>query len=230
MTTDMRFECLLVSQDPVVVKIMSRLLVDLSFCMNICANARQAKNHLSEDTSDLLIVDCEEKSAELLEHINGSRKWRKPSVLVVSDFANHPAAGTCFTLRKPVTSESGAKTLKQVYSRMLLEYRKHTRYPLTNSLTAIDQYGRALPVTVTNIGDGGVGLSTSESLLRGDLLSFSLLLPDTDVPIQIEARVQWTRQYGTVGCEFSRIPPADLEVLYSWLKCKCRIKKPLVEL
>lgn len=229
MTPDMRFECLLVSQDAVVVKIMSRLLGDLSFSMNVCANARQAKNLLSADSSDLLIVDGEEKSAELLEHVKQSRKWRKPSVLVVSDSTNN-SADTCFTLRKPVTSESGAKTLKQVYSRMLQDHRKHTRYPLMNSLTAVDQYGRAHPVTVTNIGDGGVGLSTQDFLVRGDLLSFVLLLPDTNVPIQIEARVQWTRQYGAVGCEFSRIPPADLEILYSWLKCKCRIKKPMVDL
>jgi len=83
---------------------------------------------------------------------------------------------------------------------------------------------------ITDIGDGGVGLSSKQKLTVGDTLSFRLLLPGTDRVIYIQARVRWTRQYGAVGCEFLRIPPVDLNILHDWLTSKNQIKKPLVKL
>jgi hypothetical protein len=60
-------------------------------------------------------------------------------------------------------------------------------------------------------------------------LAFHLLLPATERAIYIQARVQWARNYGAVGCEYVRIPPVDLDILHDWLKSKAQIKKPLVE-
>jgi hypothetical protein len=77
---------------------------------------------------------------------------------------------------------------------------------------------------------GGLGMSTRHEFAVGDVLSFHLLLPGTQRSVHIQARVQWTRQYGTVGCEFLRIPPVDLNILHDWLKSKSRIKKPVVEI
>ena len=208
---------------------MSRLLEELSIATNVCPRPAQAVNYLAEGNTDLLIVDWEEDSAELLQRFNQSHRWCKPTVMVVSE-SGGTASGTYPLLRRPVTSEAGAQSLKQAYFRMLQDHRQHTRYAVAISLTASDQEGRIVPVTVTNIGEGGIGLSTKELLTRGDVLSFSLLLPDTDTPIDIETRVQWTGQYGAVGCAFARIGPADRNVVDNWLKSKCRIKKPLVEL
>ena len=99
-----------------------------------------------------------------------------------------------------------------------------------SAVTATSQNHQSIPMTVMDIGDGGVGLMTRELLAVGEVLSFRLLLPGTDRPISVEARVRWTRQYGAVGCEFVRIPPVDLSILHEWLKAKCRVKKPVVEL
>jgi hypothetical protein len=74
-----------------------------------------------------------------------------------------------------------------------------------------------------------VGLSSKEEFAIGDMLSFHLLLPGTERPIYIEARVQWARNYGAAGCEYLRIPPVDLNILHDWLKSKPQIKKPLVK-
>ena len=82
---------------------------------------------------------------------------------------------------------------------------------------------------ITNIGDGGIGLSTKEEIALGDVLSAHILLPGARRTIYIEVRVLWTRPYGVAGCEFLRIPPVDLDILHDWLKRKCQIKKPLVE-
>jgi hypothetical protein len=97
------------------------------------------------------------------------------------------------------------------------------------SLTVTDETNRTVPVTITDIGDGGVGLGTKEELIIGDILSFRLLLPGVNRDIYIQVRVLWTREYGAVGCEFLRIPPVDLGILRDWLKRKSQIKKPVIE-
>jgi hypothetical protein len=82
-------------------------------------------------------------------------------------------------------------------------------------------------VTVTNIGDGGLGLSARQEFIVGNRLSFRLLLPGTDRPVQIQARVRWTRTYGALGCEFLHIPTADLHILHDWLTENDKVRKPV---
>jgi len=229
MTSDMAFECLLVSRDPSVVCAMNKLLGNLSISTNICFSASKAFDQLSGNSTDLIILDWEDESADLVYRIQTSGKRQKPTIIAVSE-PDCRVPGAHVVLRKPVTDVSAAHSLKAAYSRMLYDYRRHARYALMSSVTASDQNNRSLDVTITDIGDGGVGLSSREELAVGDALSFRLLLPDAQGPIHIEARVQWTRNYGAAGCEFLRIPPVDLNVLHDWLKSKIRVKKPLVEI
>ena len=88
---------------------------------------------------------------------------------------------------------------------------------------------RTIEVTVLDIGDGGIGLTTKAELIVGDVLSFRLLLPGSAREIYVQIRVLWTGNFGRAGCEFLRIPPVDLTILHDWLKDKIRIKKPLID-
>jgi hypothetical protein len=229
MTPDMAFECLLVSRDPGVVCVMNKLLDNLSIQTNLCLSSSKAFDQLSSGSTDLIILDWEEGSADLLHKIQVSRKWQKPTVVAVSPMDRH-VPGAHVVLQKPVTTESGAKSLKAAYSRMLYDHRRHVRYSLMSRVCVTEEGGQSVEVTITDIGDGGIGLSTKYNFAVGDVLSFHLLLPGTQRPIHIQARVQWTRHYGAVGCEFLRIPPVDLNILHDWLKSKTQIKKPIVEI
>ena len=225
MTPDMAFECLLVSRDTNFIGVVNRLLDDLSIHTNICARSSEALDHLAVGRADLVIVDCEDDSTELIGDIRKSRGWRKPTVVGVSP-VDPPAAGADLMLHKPVTPEACANSLRAAYSRMVRDYRRHRRYTVMSTVSATDENGQSLNVTITDIGDGGVGLSSTQELRSGGTLSFYVLLPGTNRAVSIEARVQWTREYGAVGCEFLRIPPADLNILHGWLTSKDQIKKP----
>jgi len=229
MTSEMAFECLLVSRDPSVVCTMNRLLADLSISTNVCLSASKAVDHLSEGSTDLIVVDWDDDSADLLHKIQTSGRWQKPTIVAVSS-RDYTVPGVHIVVRKPVTEASVAKSLKAAYSRMLYDYRRHARYALMSSVQATDQNKRPLGVMITDIGDGGVGLSSREEFAIGDVMSFHLLLPGANRPIYIEARIQWARNYGAAGCEYVRIPPVDLTILHDWLKSKTQIKKPLVEI
>lgn len=229
MTADMAFECVLVSRDPGVVCALNKALDNFSISTNVCFSSSKAADRLMEGTADLIIVDCDETTEDFLRAIQRPEGQRKPTVVAVSA-PDHSIPAADVVLHKPVTGESCTQSLKAAYSRMLRDHRRHTRYAVMTSVTAEDQNHRSLPVTVMDIGDGGVGLMTKELLAVGDALSFRLLLPGANRSIYIEARVLWTRQYGAVGCSFLRIPPVDLDVLHEWLKLRCKIKQPLVAL
>jgi CheY-like chemotaxis protein len=228
LTSDMAFECLLVSRDPSVVSTMSKLLGGLSINTNICLSSSKAVDQLAECSTDLIVVDWEDDSADLLRRIKMSGRWQKPTVVAVSS-VDVAEQGVHVVLRKPVTAATGAKSLKAAYSRMVHDYRRHARYALMSSVQATGENNRLVDVTITDIGDGGVGLSSREEFTIGEVLAFHLLLPATERAIYIQARVQWARNYGAVGCEYVRIPPVDLDILHDWLKSKAQIKKPLVE-
>ena len=226
MTSDMAFECLLISRDPGVVCVMNKLLDHLSISTKVCLSTAKAFDQLAGRNTDLVIVDWDEDSAELLTGIRKSNGWRKPTVVAVSP-NDCTVRGADIVLPKPVTDKSGARSLKAAYSRMLYDHRRHTRYALMSKVMARDERDRSLEMTILDIGDGGVGISTKEQFTVGDVLCFRLLLPGADRTIYIQARVQWTREYGAIGCEFLRIPPVDLNILHDWLTSKNQIKKPV---
>ncbi len=229
MTADMAFECVLVSRDPGVVCVLNRVLDKFSIATNVCFTSEKASDHLAQACADLIIVDYDDTTDDFLRDVHKIERRQKPTVMAVSE-SDRLIPGTHLTMRKPLTGESCAQTLKTAYILMLRDHRRYARHALMAALTARDQNGLSISLTVTDIGDGGVGLMTKEPVVVGSILSAHLPLPGAERPIYIEARVLWTRQYGAAGCEFVRIPPVDLSILHDWLKAKCQVKQPLVEL
>ena len=228
MTPEMAFECLLVSSDPVVFGTIDRILRELSICTKICLRSSKAFRLLANGSTDLIVIDWEgEASSELLLDIWTFGKARKPTIVAISAF-DCPMRGVHVLLRKPVTAESGAKAIRSAYLRMLRDHRVHARYPLMMPLTATDEANQTVRLTVTDIGDGGVGLNTKAQLTIGQILSIRLLLPGLKRDIYMQVRVLWARDYGAAGCEFLRIPPVDSDILHDWLKGKSQIRKPLI--
>jgi hypothetical protein len=229
MTPDLAFECLLVSRDPQVICTLNRALDNLAISTIHCLSPSKALTELRVSSADLVVIDWDEdrSASDLLYEIQKSDIARKKTVLAVSSVERR-IPGTHFLLKKPVTPEAGAQSLKIIYSRMLQDYRRYARYAVMTPVIATTDNNHLVPVTVTNIGDGGIGLSSKEKLSIGDILSFRILLPAARRAIYVEARVLWTREYGVSGCEFVRIPPVDVDILHEWLKSKCQIKKPFV--
>jgi glutaredoxin len=228
MTPEMAFQCFLVSRDPAVLCTMDPILRDFSICTDVCPDSSKVANLLEQVSTDLLVIDLEaESSTELVRQVCESHMRQKPTILAVSA-TDRAVPGVHVVLRKPVTAESGLKSLKAAYSRMLEDFRTHTRFALMTSVLATDGNDRTHPVIVTNVGEGGVGLATKEKLAIGSILSFRMPLPGLKTEIHVQARILWTRGYGAAGCEFVRISPFDLQLLRGWLSSRYRIKKPLI--
>jgi hypothetical protein len=228
MTPEMAFECLLVSQDAGLRCTMSEVFNNFSIVVESCLSASQACEMLPERNPELIAIDWDvDASSSVLHTIWNSPHRRKPTILGISG-DTRPIPGAHFVLRKPVSSRSATESLKSAYHRMLLDYRLKARYPVMTLLSARENEGRSVSVTVMDIGEGGMGISSKEKLAVGDELSLTLRLPQTRQPIRIQVRIIWTREFGTAGCDFLSIPPVDRDILRDWLKGKTRVKKPLI--
>jgi CheY-like chemotaxis protein len=227
MTPEMAFECLLVTPDPAVFSTMGELLQDFSISTKACPDTSNAARLLAEGSADLIIIDLDAKNAsEFLEQAAAAPIRQKPTVLAVSG-REDTGAYVHVVLRKPVDRDSGLTSLKAAYSRMLRDYRQHTRFAVMSPVVVKDENGRSVQVTVTNIGEGGVGLTSMETIRVGSTLNFRLCLTGLENEISIQARVLWTRAYGAFGCEFMHLPAFDHQLLRAWLESRYRIKKPL---
>jgi hypothetical protein len=230
MTPEMTFECLLVSHDPAVFSTMDRILKDFSIHTNICPSSGEAASLLADGGTDLIVIDLEsENSSQLMRQVWECHLRQKPTILALSS-SDRAIPGVHVVLRKPLTTESSARSVRTAYSRMLQDYRQHTRFAVMAPVQALDENHRVHMVTVTNIGAGGIGFTSKDKVPVGSNLSLRLALPGLKTPISIQARVLWTREYGATGCEFSHISSSNMQLIHAWLESRYRIKKPLISL
>lgn len=228
MTPEMSFDCLLVSDDPAVVCTIDPILQELSICTSTSHDPGKAAGILGQVSTDLVIVDLDkDNSMDLVNRICSLQNSQKPTMVAVSA-KDQAIPGVHILLRKPVTHESGLTSLRRAYSRMLQDFRKHTRFALMMSVNAIDENQRTIPIIVTNIGQGGLGFTTKERVRTGEVLSMAIPLPGLAREIHFRARIVWTRDYGASGCAFVHLAPFDAQLLSTWLESKYRIKKPLI--
>jgi hypothetical protein len=167
MTLDMAFECLLVSRDSGLACVTNGLLTAFSISINVCLSSLEAFDQLSNGSSDLVVIDWEGDSAEFLRGIRKSHGCRKPTVVAVSSNDFLMPSVDVF-LRRSVTAESSAKSLKAASSKMIYDDRRHAPYALMSAVSATRDNDPSLDMTITNVGDGGVGLSIKQELPRRD--------------------------------------------------------------
>lgn len=229
MTADMAFESLIVCRDAETFRIIDRLLSQYSILTNVSLSSVTALEQLKKGSTDLVVIDFDGTDGDaLLHNLWALTKCKKPTILAITP-GDQRVPLAHFQLKKPFTPQTAAISVTTVYSRMLVDFRLHARRALMIPVSVIGNHDLVLTATITDIGNGGVGISTKQELSVGTLLRFPLRLPATHRDIQIEARVLWVRDYGRAGCEFVRIPPVDAIILREWLKSSIRIKKPRVE-
>jgi CheY-like chemotaxis protein len=228
MTPEMVFDCLLVSHDPAVVCVLDPILQDLSMSTSVCPDATEASDILRQVSTDLVVVDLDnEDSTELVRRLGTSELHQKPTVLGVSA-TDRVLPGVHVLLRKPFNQQSGMNSLRRAYSRMVQDFRKHTRFALMTSVVARDEQDRPISIMVTNIGQGGLGFTAKIKIVPGTVLSMRVPLSGLGHHITIRARVLWNRDYGAAGCAFVELTDGDGRLLRDWLESKYRIRKPLI--
>lgn len=229
MTPDMKFEGLLLSPDVQVLREISDIMEDLSIDIDVCMHPSRAVDVLAKRDLDVLVVDWKDKSSsDVVRTVrNGACSKTTIAALVYRGIGGDLAiqAGAHAVIEKPLSGHSKYKFLSLVYSRMVAERRRSHRYAAKWLVAAKDENDRPVAVTMTDISETGIGLSSS-NVLAGDLLKFRVSLSGANQIIQFEARVVWAIPGNVAGAEFVNISVAHSEVLHKWLEQQCHIKNP----
>ena len=93
-----------------------------------------------------------------------STRSKKPTVVAISRTQTR-VPGAHVVVKKPITDEGAAESLKAAYHRMLHDYRRHARHAVMMPVVATDEKQGSVSIMVTDIGDGGLGISTQEPLV-----------------------------------------------------------------
>src|SRR5450755_976203 len=227
MTSEMVFECLVVSEDIRVLSVMNWALDRLSIDVEGCPDPVKALEVLAKRDMDLVVCDFSGVPDEmnLLTKVLTSDRKRRSIVLAVVDgpflAIGAKKAGVDVVIQKPLTLESSAQALNDAYSRMVREERRNARHGIMKPVLAKNKRGELLPVTIADIGERGVGSLSKLKLEVGELLSFDLVLPDAATPISVEVRLLWMR-HNMAGADFEYISSTDLRSLCDWLASRVR--------
>jgi hypothetical protein len=226
MTPDMKFEALLVSQDPQIVRRTLETMQDLSIDVDVCKSTSRAVDLLMRRNVDLVVLDCDESNgaAEIAQTVGRLRGCLKTTIVALVDGPlsgkQITEAGAHVLIQKPLSANFKNDFRTLVYSRMVWERRQHPRYAVQWLVAAKDSEGQPVPVTMVDISPAGVGLSFARKLLVDDLLTFRLLLPGTNQIIRFDARVLWNLGDNRAGAKFVNMSTADTEVLDTWLQTR----------
>jgi hypothetical protein len=234
-TSRTAFAGLVVSRNPDLLQMLNRILAEFAIEADFCVRPSRAGERVANPDLDLLIVDWEDGdiAAQITHQVSSGRRNPRPLIVALVD-ASTPKhevrdAGAQLVVEKPVTAASATESIKVAYARMVRDYRRYARHAILNVVTAMREGGGPyLPVTVTNISEGGVGLFTTENLEIGEVLMFPMLLPSTTSSIHIRARVVWTNKPCMAGAQFMNLSAPDLRVLYQWLWSRCQVKGPVL--
>jgi hypothetical protein len=224
MTPDMKFEALLVSQDPQILRKTLETMQDLSIAVDVCKSTSGAVDLLMRRNVDLVVLDCDEGNgaAEIATTVGKLRGCLKTMIVALVDGPlsgkQMTEAGAHVLIQKPLSANFKNDFRTLVYSRMVWERRQHPRYAVQWLVAAKDSEGRPVPVTMVDISPAGVGLSFAQKLLVDDLLTFRLLLPGTNQIIRFDARVLWNLGDNRAGAKFVNMSTADAEILDTWLQ------------
>jgi hypothetical protein len=77
--------------------------------------------------------------------------------------------------------------------------------------------GSQLPVSITNISEGGISIECNRRLDEGGAARLKFMLPGAKKAIEIKGEVMWSAADGKAGVRFQLLPPDSKAELDKWL-------------
>src|ERR1700674_1452281 len=219
----MTLDSLLLSKDPEVLRVIRPTLEKLSIEVEICHEAKAGANILISDKFDAVIVDCDDLNGGLAV-LQGLRRTPSNKNSVAFALLNGKRTttqqafgmGANFVLQKPISALNASRCFHAALNFMIKERRRYFRQPV-KMLVKVVLEGKTLNATSTNISEGGIALIMREALPKGATTRLKFLLPEVNVPFEVEAEVAWADIKGHVGFRFLNVPQSAQQGLEKWL-------------
>src|SRR5882762_10726224 len=193
----MTLESLLLSRDAEVVRVLRPTLEKLSIEVEICQEAKKATEILIAEKFDAVIVDCDDLRGglEVLQGLRGTPSNKNSVTFAILNGKKTTTQeafgmGANFVLQKPISALNATRCFNAALNFMVRERRRYFRQPVRMPVS-IFHANKELKASSTNVSEGGIALILREALPKGATSRLKFMLPDVNVPFEVEAEVAW---------------------------------------
>jgi len=219
----MTLESLLLSGDRDVESVLRPTLEKLAIEVEICREARSGCEILLSEKFDAVIVDCDDLQGglALLEGLRATPSNRSSVSFAILNGKKTTTQqafgmGANFVLQKPISALNASRCFNAALNFMVRERRRYYRQPV-KMLVSIFHANKELKASSTNLSEGGIALLLREPLPKGATPRLKFMLPEVNVPFEVEAEVAWADIQGHVGFRFLNVSQSAQQALEKWL-------------
>jgi CheY-like chemotaxis protein len=214
---------LLVSNDPIAVRLLSHALQELSISADVCPELPAAEGFLTRRKFDAVIVDFQlgDQSGRILDQVRHSSSNGTAVTFAITESAQRTAfeRRSAFVLERPLSAKSIRRTLKPAYGLILRERRRYFRCPVAIPVSIQRQDMQEVCCNSSNISGGGMAVSTFVPLISGESVRVKFTLPEHTRPFLAESTICWSKP-GHLGIRFLSISDEHKSELQVWLSQK----------
>jgi CheY-like chemotaxis protein len=220
----MNLSSLLICADEPSVRVLKRVLDELSIEVELCNDAARGFLRLAQDHFDLVMLDCEVQPdvLTLLQESHASRL--DDSTLGVAIVSGQESIrelfslGVNFVLYKPVTYEGALSSLRAAQNALFRDKRHKARIAV-HTHAVIDYAGvEQARATLVDLAEDGMAVNFGKKVPPSCKVYFQFQLPGQTASVRLSGQVVWQDWNGRAGIQFVDVPQASRRVLREWLK------------
>jgi len=211
---------LLVSNDAIAIEQLSESMQRFALFPEQCPDVPAALERLKRAKFEAVVVDFRlgSQAGAVLEGARQSASNEHAVVFTVSDSEVEAAeafkAGSTFVLRRPLSADSIALSLKAAYGLIVRERRRYFRCPVEVPVAILRTAMQTVYGHTVNISEGGMSVTAAVPLGSGDQARLHFNLPGGDFQFVLESTVCWAKE-GRLGLQF--LSPHQTSRLQEWL-------------
>lgn len=222
MTTPVRLDGLLFSNDTNVVGVMSQILRNFSIEAEVYTELGSALAAVSQRRLDAVIVDWD-GAHDPGRIVRAARKSSPNSNSTIVALVNEGSethallVGANFMIHKPADIAHARRCMRAAYGTMLQNRRRAARVPVDIAAEVKMVEIERIEARISDLSVSGLALQCAQPLEVNRELLVQFSLPDSTDIIHVAGRVANANATGRVGIRFSFLPEEDLALLENWL-------------
>jgi DNA-binding response OmpR family regulator len=220
----MPLRSLLFCQDSATAELVGRAFRELSLEVEQCRDADKAVVRLRNQRFDAIVVDDADPAGAvlILDSARTIPSCKKSLGIVLAQtqttLSTAFSTGTHLVIYKPLSADRLRNSLRAL--RNLIGRRPQREFPrvdveISGRLHLDDK--NEIPVSILDLGQGGLALSSHTLLPNTGTMEVEFVLPDRTSVVTASGEVVWRDAHGRVGLQYNKMEPECRKVLDEWL-------------
>lgn len=216
-------KALLLTRDQEVLRVIRRVLEAGTIELETVTSTDAARQTIERRKFDAILIDCDDvqSGCEIIRELRKGKSNAKSIVFAITNRVTSVkdafAYGANFVLDKPVSADRAARSLRAAHGLILRERRRYHRHQLQTTVHLTYGSHRDVPVSMSNISEGGLALATTRTDEMKGTVSIRFELPGSNRSLEAKGEFVWSSDVGRVGIRFTTIPAATKSELDSWI-------------